>query len=203
MAYSEADLVFILFPNDDGFRVHVTVDVSPNYSAEATDNATEENSDIADNARNNPKTLTLTQFMSEIVGQEDFEEYDPYFVGDHILLNERLLLAHERKELLAVDCGPEKGIFDNMLITGYSPNWSNNGDGKSLNYTLNLKQINVAATKTRNIAAEQAVKESRAEFKATKQMGRQPTKPGIDRISQAKRSVFDMKTLDTNIFRGP
>lgn len=202
MTYSENDLVYFLFPNDDGFRIHVTVDISPTYTTEVTQNATEENSDINDNARNTPLTLTLTQFMSELVGQEELEQYDPYFVGDHIKLHERLLLARQNKEVLAIDCGPEKGIFGNMLITSYTPNWSSGGDGKSLNYTLNLQQIDYAATKTRNLAAEQAVKEHNAAFKDRQKNGRQPTRPGIERISDAKRSIIDMKTLTTNKFRG-
>lgn len=153
---SNADLVYILFDTDNtDFRIHVTSDIAPNYGADVTQYTVEDGSQISDHINRRPVTLALTCFMSELVGQEEFEQYDAYFAGEHIALHERLLQARLTGELVHIDAGPEKGIFADMAIIDYSPMWNNGPDGKSLNFTLSLQEVKFAETRTAKIGPKQ------------------------------------------------
>ncbi|MBF2051961.1 MAG: hypothetical protein IGS03_00680 [Candidatus Sericytochromatia bacterium] len=212
MTYSETDLVYVLFADDTGYYVHCTVSVAPNYKSEVTQHEVEQGANISDHIHNPPVTLSMTQFMSELVGQEENEEYDPYFVGEHITLHERLIQARNNKELLSVDCGPEKGIFGDMAILDYSPSWDNGGDGKSLNYTLSLQEISLAETKTRDLVQERAEREQVASFKRQTDQGQIGARPAGGRLAEATAETRGLKSLErpnelgptgANVFRGP
>jgi len=151
MAQSALDQVFLYFDSGDNLAIACTSEITPGHTAQATTSPVEVGSDITDHVRVDPDTLSLSIFLSELVGQEEKSAYDPDFVGDHIKVRERLIQARNQRDPVSIDLGPDKGVYPDMIITAVSPVWTE-GMGKSPVITLQLLQIVYATTKTRKIA---------------------------------------------------
>jgi NADPH-dependent curcumin reductase CurA len=81
--------------------------------------------------------------------------YDPEYMGPHVEFRERMIKAWETGELIGIECGPVRGIYDGV-ITSFSPNWAaGSGHGFALAFDLTLQQIAVVESATRNVAIEQ------------------------------------------------
>lgn len=153
-------LVYVLFEDLEDFYIHATSSFSPDFSAAVTANEVESSGEISDHVNPAPVVLNITGFMSELEGQEELEEYDPEFVGDHIRFNERMQQAVLLGEPVSFDGGPVFGIYADMILTKYTPEWSNGGDGQSLNFSLSCQYIETTSAKTtflekKKVAAEE------------------------------------------------
>jgi hypothetical protein len=159
---AESEKVYILFDGGDDLRLPAVLSIAPRLPSEVTTNPVEPaksesgsqvRTDVTDNTRPGAKTLSLEIFVSELIGQEENEAYDPDFAGDHIKVRERLELARDNGELLHIDLGADKGLYPDMLILEFDPTWER-GKGKSLWAALQLQQITFATTKVRKAPAK-------------------------------------------------
>lgn len=151
MAQSALDTTFFYFDSGDNLELLCTTAITPNHTAQSTDSPVEVGSNISDHVRVNPDTLSLTIFLSEMVGQEENKAYDPDFVGEHIKVRERLIKALKGRDPVSIDLGADKGVYADMILLDVSPIWTE-GEGKSPTITLQLKQLVYATTKTRKVA---------------------------------------------------
>lgn len=144
--------VYILFPDDFTEFYFAALDISPVYAADITASPVEDGGNINDHRYKQPISVTFTGWQSEFLNTET-GVYDRDDVGPHVEFHERMLKAHENDEIIGIECGAVRGIFDGML-TNYSPNWSNNGDGYGLNFSFTVQQVRFASTKTRSLKTE-------------------------------------------------
>lgn len=156
MPVNALDQVLFAFDSaEDVMTLACTTSIVPSHTAQSIDSPVEVGSDITDHVRVNPRSLSLTIFLSELVGQEENETFDPDFAGDHIKFRERLIQGLEERDPVTVDLGPDKGVYANMILLDVSPIWTE-GEGKSPTITLQLKEIVYATTKTRSLAPASA-----------------------------------------------
>jgi len=150
----DAELVYVLFADNTDFYIHATFDVQPSFSSTITDLEVETGANTSDHIRPAPIPLSLTGFMSELEGQTG-DTVDPDFRGDHTAFNERMQAAWLAGETISLDCGSVRGLYADMAIENYSPSWSvSDDDGRSLNFSLQLKQISYAEAKRKKINSE-------------------------------------------------
>ena len=150
----DAELVYVLFADNTDFYIHATFDVQPSFSSTVTSLEVETGSNTSDHIRPEPIPLSLTGFMSELEGQTG-DTVDPDFRGDHTAFDERMRAAWLAGETISLDCGSVRGLYADMAIENYSPSWSiSDDDGRSLNFSLQLKQISYAEAKRKKINSE-------------------------------------------------
>jgi len=188
--------VYFLFADNTEFWIHCTSEIAPNYSANVTELEVEEGAETTDHIRPVPISLNLTGFMSELEGQEENKFYDPEFKGDHTAFHERMIQAWEKSELISVDARAIRGLYADMAIINYSPVWSEaENDGKSLNFSVQLKHIRFTQLKRTSVdAAKKQIDTKKMQDEAARQKMAQSKNTGIAPVSQAGQSLTD-KTL--------
>lgn len=151
MPVSALDQVLLAFDSGDVITLLCTSAIVPGHSAQSSKSPVEVGSETTDHVKVNPTTLSLTIFLSEMVGQEENETYDSDFVGSHIELRERFIQGLNARDPVTVDLGPDKGIYPNMILLDVSPIWTE-GEGKSPTLTLQMEELVYHTTKTRKLA---------------------------------------------------
>lgn len=175
----DAELVYVLFADNTDFYIHATFDVQPSFSSTVTDLEVETGSNTSDHIRPGPIPLSLTGFMSELEGQTG-DTVDPDFRGDHTAFNERMQAAWLAGETISLDCGSVRGLYADMAIENYSPSWSiSDDDGRSLNFSLQLKQISYAEAKRKKINSEPPINQGNVNVNARQTFAVQNKKGNI------------------------
>jgi len=175
----DAELVYVLFADNTDFYIHATFDVQPSFSSTVTSLEVETGANTTDHIRPEPIPLSLTGFMSELEGQTG-DTVDPDFRGDHTAFDERMRAARLAGETISLDCGSVRGQYADMAIENYSPSWSiSDDDGKSLNFSLQLKQISYAEAKRKKINSEPPINQSNVSSNANQTFATQSKKGNI------------------------
>lgn len=196
---SEEDKVQITFADNTVFTLHCTTDINPDYSSDVTEHYVEDDSDIADNINTHHPALTIVASMSELEGQTG--PYDPYFVGDHIAFDKKMVSAWEAEEVLHIDT-KIRGIFFPMAILNYSPS-STAMIGKSLDFTLSLRRLSYAETKTRNLKQERIDAENKAAVKKRRELGLKTPVRANDRLAAQTQAATAFGDVDpAAVFEG-
>ncbi len=147
--------VFILFSaTEEEYELDVTETVTPEYSADVTQHAIETGSPVTDHRIIQPKRLTVSGWITD-VPLTATGSYDPESIGKHTELRDRLEYAHATSELLLIDCGPTRGLYENMAITSLAFGWDYD-TGNAFRVSLSLQEITTTEAQVRNLALETA-----------------------------------------------
>lgn len=161
--------VFILFSaTEEEYEIDVTESVMPEYSADVTQHAVETGSPVTDHRIIQPKKLTVSGLITD-VPLTATGPYNPESTGKHTEVRERLERAHAESELLLIDCGPTRGIYENMAITSLSFGWDYD-TGNAFRVSLALQEIVTTEAQVLNLTAESAINSAlEARIKSDKQ----------------------------------
>lgn len=144
----EADL-FFLFPNDNAQFYVAGLSLSPNYSSEPTENEIEDGTMTTDHVNLPPISVTISGVMTDIQSNRE-GAYDKEFIGLHVTFRERMIQAWASREIIGVDAGPVRGIYDGVI--DFNPSWdASSGRGLALEFDLTLKQIKTTKTAVREL----------------------------------------------------
>jgi hypothetical protein len=164
--------VFILFSaTEEEYSLDITESVSPEYTADVTQHAVESGSPVTDHRIIQPKRLTLSGLVTD-VPLDATGSFDPESIGKHTELRERLEKAHATSELLLIDCGPTRGLYENMAITSLAFGWDYD-TGNAFRVGMSLQEIVTIEAQVRNLTADSAIstaKEARIKSDAQKEL---------------------------------
>lgn len=156
LPFSEKSRLRIYLAEDDPLNnpdaeplveVEATVGEVPNYASPVTANPVEEGADVTDHQKQDPVQLTVSGEVGEapikILGSlRNIGEESP---ADRV--HDEIRAMQNESKVLTIITGAGR-VFDQMMVTNYSPPRSKKGQGKHLTFTLSLQEFQVAETET-------------------------------------------------------